>query len=287
MANALASLGLKVTYVGNLGWPVVHPVFEDFARRATVHSIAQPGFTDALEFHDGKIMVGKHESLKEVTWANIESRWSRDGFEDAFTRADFVGFVNWTMIPFMSDLWETIQTELCSSLNGERRRMFFDLADPEKRLPQDIQRALTLITRFQKHFNVILGLNEKEAYEVAEVLGVASHPHTPEGLAATARAIHEKVPVDTLVVHPVNYALCASAAGVSMVTGPFTAKPLITTGAGDHFNSGFSLGKLLGLEDRLCLLTGVSTSGYYVRTGKSPAVPELVSLLRNWPQAER
>src|SRR4051812_36867493 len=40
MANALASLGLQVTYVGALGYPNRHPVFEAFAKRADVHSIA-------------------------------------------------------------------------------------------------------------------------------------------------------------------------------------------------------------------------------------------------------
>ena len=30
MANALASAGLGVTYVGNLGYPNVHPVFQEF-----------------------------------------------------------------------------------------------------------------------------------------------------------------------------------------------------------------------------------------------------------------
>src|SRR4051812_22913219 len=39
MANALASFGLKVTYLGNLGYPNLHPVFADFARHAEVHSI--------------------------------------------------------------------------------------------------------------------------------------------------------------------------------------------------------------------------------------------------------
>ena len=68
-----------------------------------------------------------------------------------------------------------------------------------------------------------------------------------------------------------------------MVDGPFDPKPLITTGAGDHFNSGFCLGKLLGLTTQQCLLTGVTTSGFYVRTGQSPAVPDLASMLRNWP----
>ena len=31
MANALASFGLKVTYLGILGYPNLHPVFADFA----------------------------------------------------------------------------------------------------------------------------------------------------------------------------------------------------------------------------------------------------------------
>src|ERR1039458_8699050 len=74
MANALASLGLKVTYLGNLGYPNLHPIFRDFATRAEVHSIAEPGTTDALEFDDGKIMIGKHSSLGEVNWKNLVER---------------------------------------------------------------------------------------------------------------------------------------------------------------------------------------------------------------------
>jgi hypothetical protein len=78
MANALASFGLKVTYLGNLGWPNLHPVFTDFAKCAEVYSIAEPGHTDALEFDDGKIMLGKISSLKDVNWENIQSRFGRD-----------------------------------------------------------------------------------------------------------------------------------------------------------------------------------------------------------------
>src|SRR5205807_3183768 len=55
MANALACAGLKVNYLGNLGLPAIHPVFEEFAARAHVVSIADPGHTDALEFDDGKL----------------------------------------------------------------------------------------------------------------------------------------------------------------------------------------------------------------------------------------
>src|SRR5438552_1817736 len=43
MANALASFGLKVTYLGALGYPNIHPVFKPFTERAEVHSIAESG----------------------------------------------------------------------------------------------------------------------------------------------------------------------------------------------------------------------------------------------------
>src|SRR5579859_6953402 len=95
MANALASFGLKVTYLGILGYPNLHPVFADFAQRADVHSIAEPGYTDALEFEDGKIMLGKHQSLKQMTWDNIKQRFGQDRFAEKFFTADLVGFVNW------------------------------------------------------------------------------------------------------------------------------------------------------------------------------------------------
>ena len=85
MANALARLGVKVTYVGALGYPNLHPVFHEFARRAEVHSIADPGHTDALEFDDGKLMLGKTSHLNEITWDNIQLRYGRDKFIDNFS----------------------------------------------------------------------------------------------------------------------------------------------------------------------------------------------------------
>jgi len=285
MGNALASMGLQVTYLGNLGYPNLHPVFAEFARRAEVHSIAQPGLTDALEFEDGKIMLGKHTSLKEVNWANITVRFGRDKFAAKFRSADLVGFVNWTMLTNMSQIWEAVLREVCPSLptGNPKRLLFFDLADPEKRTVADIRHALDLILQFRTWFNVVLGLNEKEAHEIARVLGLDRGDGSKEALTALARAIHSRVPVDTLVVHPVQYALCVTAGKVSLVDGLYTTQPRLTTGAGDHFNSGFCLGKLLGLDDALALLTGVTASGYYVIKAQSPAVGDLVRALQNWP----
>jgi hypothetical protein len=283
MANALASFGIRVTYLGILGHPNLHPVFQDFAKRAEVHSIAEPGHTDALEFDDGKVMIGKHASLKEVTWPNIEKRFGRDRFAAKLANCDLVGFVNWTMLPYMSQVWECILNELCPGLNGPRRKVFFDLADPEKRTDDDIRGALDLIVRFQDHFDVILGLNEKETNEIGQVLGLPTPAGDPESLERLAGDIAGKLPIHTLVVHPTRYAIAVTGDTVTAVKGLYTSKPGITTGAGDHFNAGFCLGKLLEFDDDLALLVGVTNSGHYVRTAQSPSVDQLVEQLRAWP----
>lgn len=283
MANALATLGMKVTYVGALGYPNLHPVFESFSKRATVHSIAEPGRTDAVEFLDGKVMLVKSVSLNEITWENICARFGRERFIEQFTSADLVAFVNWTMIPFMSEIWEALFKVACPYVAGSRRKIFFDLADPEKRPDDDIARALGLMSDFENCFEVILGVNEKECFEIAEALGIPHAGHGPEALASLAVELQQKLRINTLVVHPVTYALAVSSGKVDLVEGPVITKPVITTGAGDHFNSGFCLGKLLGLDNAQCVLAGVTTSGFYVKTGQSPEIKDLAEMMLNWP----
>jgi sugar/nucleoside kinase (ribokinase family) len=286
MANALASFGLKVSYLGNLGYPHLHPIFEEFSRKAEVHSIAEPGFTDALEFEDGKVMVGKHVSLGEVNWNNILSRFGAGKLQTSLSSASLVCFVNWTMYTATSDIWEAIQREIAPTLNGERRLLFIDLADPEKRTERDIRHALDLIGKFQSYFEVILGLNEKESTQIADALKLEVSDRSPAGLARLAGQIRDTLGVNTVVIHPVKFAVTADAQGTAEATSAFTPKPLITTGAGDHFNAGFCLGRSLGLTNEQSLWAGVTTSGFYVRQGKSPDIADLVAMLRNWPEEQ-
>lgn len=282
MANALAAFGMQVTYIGNLGYPTLHPVFQELAQRAQVISIADPGHTDAIEFEDGKLLLGKIETLNDITWENLVQRVGLEKLQHYTNASQLFGLVNWTMIPHLSDIWQHVLSDICPALQS-RPVAFFDLADPEKRLAEDIFSALQLIAQFQKYFNVILGVNEKEAYELAEVLGIHVKYHTRETIEKIAVEMRAKLAIDTVVVHPREYAVAANENEVAHVAGPFTPKPRISTGGGDHFNAGFCLGALLNLPLSSCLLTGVSTSGHYVRTAQSPSVDQLVEFISNWP----
>jgi len=279
MANALGAYGSPVTYVGNLGAPNIHAVFADFAERARVISLAEPGYTDAIEFDDGKLMFGKHGSLREVNWENLTAHLSVQELVGMFESSALVALVNWTMLTGMTRIFEQLLAHVMPRLQ-KRNWMFFDLADPAKRTREDIATAIDLIARFQPHAKVILGLNLQEGRQIGEVLGFPSCEENHEAVAAHAAKIREKLAVETVVIHPVAFAAAADAGGTGAVQGPFVERPMITTGAGDHFNAGFCIGRILGAPLDVSLQIGVATSGFYVRTAKSPTADDMDGFLR-------
>jgi hypothetical protein len=280
MANALSAYGAPVTYIGNLGAPVIHPVFADLAKRATVYSIADPGCTDAFEFDDGKIMCGKHDSLKEVNWANLIRHIPEEKLLRVFSGSTLIALVNWTMLPCMSAIFQKVLTRISPKLKGPKRWLFLDLADPAKRTSGDIESLLKLVGKFEKYFNVVLGLNLQESRQIGAVLGITLKDESYKHVTLHAAEIREALAIHTVVIHPTSFAAAADATGASHVIGPFTPTPKITTGAGDHFNAGFCIGRLLGAALAPSLQIGVATSGYYVRHAKSPRLDDLKKFLQ-------
>ena len=283
MANALAAIGMEVTYIGNLGYPTIHPVFADFAKIAHVLSIAEPGYTDALEFDDGKLMLGKHESLKDVNWDNLLSRVGKEKLKSLLQPARLIGMVNWTMLPAMTRIWAKLLDEVIPNLERHERKLFIDLADPEKRTHADILDALKMLTRFQDQVDVILGLNLKESLEIADVLGLPGASDPEAAIEDNARAIREKLRLECVVIHPRRGAAAATESASAIFEGPFVKEPKISTGAGDHFNAGFCLGRVLGFTLPESLCTGVATSGYYVRNAASPSALDLAQFISKLP----
>jgi hypothetical protein len=280
MANALDAFGYRVGYIGNLGKPAIHPVFADFAKRADVISIAEPGYTDAVEFEDGKLMLGSHGSLAEVNWKNLVAHVPEAKLVKLVSDSALFAMVNWTMLTQLSGIFKNLLTKVMPKVKGPKRWVFFDLTDPAKRSRGDLTNAVSLVGKFEKHARVILGMNLGEARQVSSVLGLGDIEETYGTVAHAASRIREKLRIDTVCIHPVQFAAAADADGASYVEGPFTSAPKITTGAGDHFNAGFCLGRVAGLTLAESLQAGVATSGCYVRTAKSPTIPQLIRFLR-------
>lgn len=283
MANALLAQGTGLTYIGALGQAAIHPVFAPMGERATLVSLCDPAATTAAEFTDGKLMLGMMKSLDEITPQKIDAVMGAQGYRNALSAADLIALVNWTMIPNMTAVFTDLVDRVLPQVPVKPGRLFFfDLADPEKRSASDLIYALETIARFEQFGSVTLGLNLKEAQQVFSVLGFGTETEAEQGLRSMAAKIRARLDLTTVVIHPKESAACATKEDTFWVPGPYVARPLITTGAGDHFNAGFSTAQLMGLSPEASLTNGVCTSGHYVRTGQSPNLSELETFLANW-----
>jgi hypothetical protein len=285
MSNALIQHHLNITYIGTLGYPNIHEVFYPLADKANIYSIAKYGETQAVEFNDGKLLIGKMNSLVNVDYDHLTQLVSEDKLVNLISSADLFATVNWSMLPYMTDIWEKIIENVLPQLSKKKDKpiFFVDLADPEKREKEDIIYALNLLKKFKSHFKVVLGLNKKEAYDIAELMNIFTTEMIQNvPLEKVNRALYEKTDVDYLVIHPVDRSSVVFKDTYYEELGPYISEPKLTTGAGDNFNAGFVLGLLLGLNPDEALLTGMSTSGYYVRNASSPNYQQLLNFIEDW-----
>src|SRR4028119_670670 len=106
MANAMCALGLPITYCGMTGYPTLNEVFRELADREQLLPICDPALTDAVEFDDGKLIVGKHATVAEVSYETLVERVGETTWRGAWQSSRFVAMVNWTMLPHLTQLWQ-------------------------------------------------------------------------------------------------------------------------------------------------------------------------------------
>lgn len=284
MTNALCALEQQVSYVGALGYPEIKPIFSDLVTKChEVISLTEPAHTDALEFNDGKIMLGKMVSLDSITWENLIKSCTQEKLVRFFTQADLVATVNWTMLPYMNELWQHLLEFLLEISPSSKPYFFVDLADPEKRSSDDLRLACQYLQDFTQYYQVVLGMNRKEASEVAQVLGLQlSGDLMQVSLEEITAAVRSALGIDVVVVHANDTAAVADKTQCVAVPGPYTPRPKLTTGAGDNFNAGFCLGLLLKLALPDTIILAQACSGFYVRAGHSPSFQQLLDFLELW-----
>ncbi len=274
MANAIIAQGHGVSYIGAIGKDGVHPVFREFAEKcSSVITFTDPGHTDALEFFDGKIMLGKMNNMVEVNMENLLEKLPANELKKLLEKTDQVAFTNWTMLANLNGIINGF-AEIIGSLT-KKPFVFIDLADPKKRTHDDIRGVLDIISAMPT--DTILSMNLSESTIISLVLGIKE-----DQLQARATQIRERLGIFGIVIHPTNGAAISTAHESRWIDGPYTAKPKLTTGAGDNFNAGFCNGWLAGMEPSECLVLGVCSSGYYVRNGASATRNNLREFLKQW-----
>ncbi|PXA04551.1 sugar kinase [Coraliomargarita sinensis] len=280
MARALAQSNVAVDYIGPLGQPTLHPVYEEFARRIKVHSIAQPAVTHALEFPNGKLMLASISSYEDVTADRLDAQIGKETMAALIEKSQLCCLLNWTCLPGMNSIlrWH-LETLLPTLGKSNERTFFFDLTDPSMRSGEDLLEVLDLIGQFETFGRVTLGMNLNEAQLVSRALGLPESGPEKKSLQQAQVAIREKLGIHTAMAHHTDFAACSTPEGSWAVDGPHTEFPVITTGAGDHLNAGFCLAQLLKFSPEDSLKLSVLFSGYYVRTALSPNLEDILEFI--------
>lgn len=300
LASGLAALGARVTYAGAIGHGTdapqrVHPAFAPFAAScARALPLCAPGRTDALEFRDGKLMLNHTQAVQDVTWERVVDVLGLDAVRTIVSECDVLGIVNWSLLGGVEGILHGLMRDVLPWLASpaqppplhRARRLFVDLSDPAKRTDADVARMLETLRALQQFLAVTLGLNLSEAQRLAAVCGVRSDGEAGDAIALLAGALRERIGLACVVVHPREGAGAATGEEQVWVDGPFTARPRLSTGAGDHFNAGFVMAQCLGLSLQHCAAVATHTSGAYVRDGSSPNASRVADLLRSDPARE-
>lgn len=284
MAHALGMGGIGTTLAALVGeGKKTHPAFLPLKDHVKMLPLGEPGTTHAVEFGDGKVMLGYLSALDCLSFDHLNKVLGSKKLLAFFDRSDLIAINNWTMTPQMTPMLRKLaKLPIREKKGGGKRTFFFDLCDPQKRSIKDLQVLLKLLKSFEKlpSSQVALGLNYKESQQVAEALGIADQKPTEAGLKKLAGEIRQALKISFVAIHPTDSAACASAEGAYWVKGPYVAKPKISTGAGDHFNAGLAAALAAGCTPEAALTLGVTFSGYYVRNAKSPTLAQALSFIK-------
>jgi len=273
LANTLANFGVDVSYVGTLGEPI-HPVFQAFCQKTKAISLGKPGESHALEFSDGKLILGNTHPMDAITYELLMQKIPENEWIRTYSESSLISWQNWTMILNMNDILEKILQRVWPHITpNEKRICFFDLADPAKRCDKDVLRLLELLPQFRTKAKVYLGLNRAEIKHVGHLLNLpppsteVSHP----SYLKWVKNLQQTLKIDGVFMHCCDGAI-ASCQETVFVPALKAKKLTCLTGSGDHFNGGMLSGLLMNLSLEQCLLLGHITSVQYIETGVTPTL---------------
>lgn len=256
MAGAMAALGAQVTCIGLLDG--CRDLTEKFRERVECISIGSASRCMALEFSDGKLMLGQLNSM-ELTWEDIRERILPHTISSLAEGCGLIGVVNWSAFLHMNDILFHLEAEI----GGKHRILFFDLADLSARSREDVRQLEALWLDFSKRHTVVIGCNRKEAVLLGErCFGEELSPRE------AGRRLAWRIPGSIIAVHGKEGAECFWGDRWYEEKVNSIKNPKILTGAGDHFNAGFCWGLLNSHSMQDALRTGNRCAQNYILSGQ-------------------
>lgn len=283
MADGMAALGNRTTLLGALGCPQTHPCFAALHENVMPISYADPCRTIALEFEDGKIMMGDVKNGRMIRWDRLRERVGEEALDGYLKQADLIAVLNWSAHAGVAK----IALEIAGRIRADQT-LFFDLSDPTALSESDLRSMMRLVRQIAKEHPVVLGMNENEAGVVMKKLlfPKAEEIDSGEYLRDHGEALRQKMNLRCLTIHANGYALGFDESGQYRVDGFYVDEVVCSTGAGDHYNAAFCHAYARGWPLDECLMLACAAASYYVRHSASPAEEDLAAYLQDMGDEE-
>lgn len=298
MAGCLADLGCQVTCMGLFGGEceaggpsreagAFGRLFLPLQEKCRCVSIGDANHCSALEFGNGKVMLGSLNG-SGLTWEELKRQTGLKWLIEMVRECALMGITNWSAFHSMNDILVGFKTEVfpycaleshgAGGLIGERKILFFDLSDLSAKSPGECRLLGELLRRFQDSFNVVLSLNKNESCLLAEkLLG------RRESCENAGRLLRDHLEIHMTVLHTREKSCCFMDGETARERTAVISEPLISTGAGDHFNGAFCGALLMGKTPKEALQWGNGAASFYMRKGRGPDGEELlVEIYKNW-----
>lgn len=279
MANALSTLSFNTTCIGQMDSDEGTNPFEHMNSECIKISTGNCSKTMALEFCDGKIMLG-NLSGKSLNWETIKQKVGLDQLTKHIKNSSLISIVNWSGLDHMNEIVNGLKTDIFDHLTEaflKNKYLFFDLSDPSARSKEKLEVILKQIKELGKKFKVILGLNENEAYKLGLILESEAN-----SIEEIGKDILKLLEINYVCVHT-NYNIFGFSEDTMLIyEGMHVLNPVISTGAGDNFNAGLCMGFLEDCSFYQSMILGQATASFYISKGKSPKRKELSNYIKEY-----
>lgn len=276
-SNGLGNLGITVECIGSFGKDKESVFYSQMNENCRLHSVCSPGQCNALEFQDGKVMLYSMDGLNTLDWENIQREGAEGGLLTYLKKSKLTALLNWGELPKGTNLFEKIYEHCMKASKQEKEKwILVDISDASSKTKEELLELSGLLRKISEKRTLILSVNENECRLFNNALGIYKEDSQQENI----KRLGTYLGIDYTILHLRDCSYGYHNGEMVYQKGYYTEVPYISTGGGDNFNAGVSFGLVQGFSLRESLMLGNGVSGYYVRTGKSPNLQQLIEFLK-------
>jgi sugar/nucleoside kinase (ribokinase family) len=262
-ATQTHALGADTTCYGHLD----HSVLSALPFRTV--SMGRPATVFVLDFDDGDLLLAEQShDLSEWTLDDLEAVAPVETVFDV----DAVCWTNWISVPNAEAAFHTL-----GRADLPRIPLVFDPGDVLGSSVDGHRRLREATTALQETFDVTVSVNTSELRAMFAAL--PDPPAAPVTDRDRVRTLREAMGVTAVSLHATAESVVVTESGLVTDDVVRYARPKRHTGGGDRFSGGlaFALGAGWGWETALQCAN--EAASYYVRTGETATVDDLVERL--------